>query len=93
MILPEYNSTQIQQLQYWYRRCNSRIYNLVSVPQITRILFEDAIIWGNNLISSKTHNGSKKEKRNYGKVKNSKTMLKILLFIRILYLKQQHSIL
>ena len=32
--------------------------------------------------------GSKKEKRNYGKVKNDKTMLKVLSFIWILYLKQ-----
>ena len=48
----------------------------ISVPQITRLLLGDAII------SSKTdpHNGSKKEKRSYGKTKNDKTMLKILLF-------------
>ena len=47
------------------------------------------------MISSKTdpHNGSKKEKKSYGKIKNSKTMLKILPFIRIIYLKQQSSIL
>ena len=32
--------------------------------------------------------GSKKEKRNYGKVKNDKTMLKVLSFIWILYLRQ-----
>ena len=46
------------------------------------------------MISSKTdpHNGSKKEKKSYGKIKNSKTMLKILPFIRIIYLKQQSSI-
>ena len=63
---------------------NTRIYNLISVPQITRLLLGDAII------SSKTdpHNGSKKEKRSYGKIENNKTMLKILPFIRILYLKQ-----
>ena len=68
---------------------NTRIYNLISVPQITRILLGDAII------SSKTdlRNGSKKEKRSYGKIKNNKTILKILLFIRIPYLKQQSSIL
>ena len=38
---------------------NARIYNVISVPQITRLLLGDAII------SSKTdpHNGSKKEKR------------------------------
>ena len=67
----------------------SQVYNLVSVPQITRFLLRDAII------SSKTdpHNGSEKEKRSYGKVENNKTMLKILPFVRILYLKQQSSIL
>ena len=44
-------------------------------------------------ISSKIgpHNGSKKEKRNYGKVKNNKTLLKTLPFIRIRYLKQESS--
>ena len=59
----------------------------MSVPQITWLLLGDA------MISSKTdlHNGSKKEKRSYGKVKNNKTMLKILTFIRILYFKQQSS--
>ena len=36
-------------------------------------------------------NGSKKEKRSYGKVRNNKTMLKVLPFIQILYLKQQYS--
>ena len=50
---------------------------------------------GEVIISSKTgpHNGNKKEKRNYSKVKNNKTMLKILPFIAIIYLKQQSSIL
>ena len=68
---------------------NTRIYNLISVPQITRILL------GHAIISSKTdlRNGGKKEKRSYGKIKNNKTILKILLFIRIPYLKQQSSIL
>ena len=68
---------------------NTRIYNLIYVSRIARLLLGDA------LISSKTdpHNGSKKEKRSYGKTKNNKTMLKILPFIRILYLKQQSSIL
>ena len=62
---------------------NTRVYNLISVPQITRLLLEDTTI------SSKTdpRNGSKKEKRSYGKVRNNKTMLKILSFIQILYLK------
>ena len=42
---------------------NTRTYNLICVPQITRLLLGDAII------SSKTdpHNGSKKEKKSYGK--------------------------
>ena len=68
---------------------NTRIYNLISVPQITRLLLGDAIT------SSKTdpHNSSKKEKRSYGEVKNNNTMLKILPFIKILYLKQQSSVL
>ena len=39
------------------------------------------------------HNGSKKEKRNYGKVKNNKTILKTLAFIIIICFKQQSSIL
>ena len=66
---------------------NTRIYNLISITQITRFLLGEAII------SSKTdpHNGSKKEKRNYGKVKNNKTLLKTLPFIRIRYLKQESS--
>ena len=49
---------------------NTRSYNLIFIPQITRFLLEDAII------SFKTdpHNGSKKKKkekkkRNYGKLK------------------------
>ena len=47
------------------------------------------------MISSKTgaQNGSKKNKKNYGTIKNNKTMLKILPFIQIFYLKQQSSIL
>ena len=47
------------------------------------------------MISSKTdqQHGSKIDKRKYGKIKNNKSMLKILPFIRILYLKQQSSIL
>ena len=65
------------------------IYNLISVSQITGVFLGEAII------SSETdpHNGSKKEKRSYGKIKNNKTMIKILPFIRIFYLKQQSSIL
>ena len=68
---------------------NTRVYNLISVPQITRLLLEDAII------SSKTEarNASKKENRSYGEARNSKAMLKILSLIRILYLRQQSNIL
>ena len=68
---------------------NTRIYNLISVTQITRLLLRDAII------SSKIdpHIGSKKGKKSYGKPKNNETMLKTLPFIRIPYLKQQSSIL
>ena len=46
------------------------------------------------MISNKIdpHNGSKKERRSYGKIKNE-NMLKILTFIPNLYLKQQSSIL
>ena len=46
------------------RRNNTRIYNLISVPQMTWLLLGDAII------SSKAdpHNDSKKEKRSYGKI-------------------------
>ena len=68
---------------------NTQIYNLISVPQITRLLVGDTIT------SSKTnpHNGRKKQKRSYGKIKNNKTMLKILQFTQILYHKQQSSIL
>ena len=46
----------------------TRIYNLISVPQITQLLLGDAII------SSKTdlRSGNKKEKRSYGKVKSVK---------------------
>ena len=73
---------------------NKRSYNLIFIPQITRFLLEDAII------SFKTdpHNGSKKKKkekkkRNYGKIENNKTILKILSFIQVIYLNQQSSIL
>ena len=68
---------------------NTRIYNLNSVPQITQLLLEDAII------SRKTEpaNGSKNENRSYGEVRNNKTRLKILSLIGILYLKQQKNIL
>ena len=70
-------------------RINIRIYNLISVPQITRFLLGDVII----LIKPDPRNDSKKEKRSYSKVKNNKTMLKILSFIWFLYLKQQSTIL
>ena len=68
---------------------NILVYNLISLPQVTRLLLEDAII------SSKTEhrNGSKKENQSYGEIRNNKTMLKILSLIRILYLRQQSNIL
>ena len=68
---------------------NTRVYNLISVPQITQLLLEDAII------SSKTEpaNGIKNENGSYGGVRNNKTRLKILPLIGILYLKQQSNIL
>ena len=68
---------------------NTQIYNLVSLLQIKWFLLGDTII------SSKTdlHNDSCMEKRSYGKVKNKKTMLKILPSIWILYLRQHSSIL
>ena len=69
-------------------KTNTRIYDLISVSQITRFLLGDAIN------SSKTDpHGSKKERRSYGKIESNKTMLKILPFIQILCLKQQNSIL
>ena len=48
----------------------SPIYDIISVPQITWFLLEDAII------SSKTdpRRSSRTEKRTYGKVRNNKTM-------------------
>ena len=60
-------------LEYFYIKYT--VYNLISVPQITRLLLGDATI------SSKTepHNGSKKDKRSYGKVRNNKTMLKFFM--------------
>ena len=68
---------------------NTWVYNLISVPQITQLSLEDAII------SSKTEpaNGSKNENRSYGEVRNNKKRLKILSLIGILYLKQQSNIL
>ena len=53
------------------------------------------LLLGDAVISSRTdpHYGSKKEKKKYGKIKSDKTMLNILPFIGILYLKQQSSIL
>ena len=61
---------------------------LISVPQSAWLLSGGAII------SNKTdpRNGSIKEKRSYGKIKD-KTMLKVVPFIRVLDLKQQSSIL
>ena len=57
---------------------NTRVYNLISFPQITLVfLLRDEII------SSKTdaRGGSKKEKWSYGNVRNNKTMSIIYLII------------
>ena len=56
---------------------------------MTRLLLGDATI----LRKADPRSGNKKEKRSYGKVRNNKTMLTILSFIRILYLKQQSIVL
>ena len=64
---------------------NTRIYNLNSVPQITRFLLEVAIV-------SNPCCGSYKQKRSNDIVKN-KTMSTILSFIWILLIKQQSNIL
>ena len=68
---------------------NTKVYNLISLLQIAQFLLGDA------LISSKKdpRKVSKKKKKSYGKNKNSKIMLKNLSFIRILYFKQESSIL
>ena len=66
----------------------TRVHNSASVPQITRLLLGDATV----LIKTDPRSGSKKEKRSYGKVRNNKTMLAILSFIQILYLKQQSNV-
>ena len=68
-----------------FHNLNTRVYNLISVPQTTRLLLEDVIS------SSKTepHNGSKKENQSYGgEVRNNKAVLKILSLIWILYLNK-----
>ena len=64
----------------------TRVYNVISVPEIIQHLSGHAIISSNRDLV----NGSKKEKRSFSKVSNSKTMLTILSFIRILHLKQQY---
>ena len=66
-----------------------QIYNLIPILQIAQVLLGDAIISSR----ADSHNDSKMEKTKYGKIKNNKTMLKILPFIGILYLKQRGSIL
>ena len=81
----------IRQLRHRHsgtKKHNTRVYNLISVPQIKRLLLEDAII------SNRTEprNGGKKENQSYGEVINKKVMLKIWSLIRILYLKQQSNI-
>ena len=69
---------------------NTRIYNFISVPQITLFLLEDAII------SSKTNScsGSTKQKiGSDGEVQKKKTNSPIFSFISTLYLTQQANIL
>ena len=53
-----------------------------------------AFIRGRKIILGKTEprNGSRKENRSYGEVRNNKAILKILSLIQILYLKQQSNI-
>ena len=65
-----------------FQNSNTRIYYLISVPQITRLLLEEVII----LSKTDPHNGGKIEKRKYGKIKSNKTIITILSLIRILYL-------
>ena len=71
-------------------RSNTRVYNLISVPEITRFLLGEAII---SSITDSRSSGSKKGKRSHGKVRNNKRMWTILKFILILYPKQQSNIL
>ena len=61
---------------------NTWIYNFISVPHIRQLLLGDTII------SSKADpcSGSQKEKRSYGKVRNSKPMSTIWSFIYLNYL-------
>ena len=47
---------------------NTRLYYLISVPQIRRLLLRDAIV----SYETDPCSGSKKEKRSYGKVRNNK---------------------
>ena len=47
--------------------------------------------WDTTIFSKKDPRNGSKEKRSYDKAKINKTMLKIVSFIRILYLKQQYS--
>ena len=64
---------------------NTWIHSLSPVPQITRFSLVGAIISS----KTRTHSGSKKQKRSNSKVKNNKTIPGILSFIWILYLKQR----
>ena len=60
-----------------FKSTNTPVYNLISVPQITRLLLEDAII----STKTKLRNGSKKKNQNYDKVRNKKAMQKIFSLI------------
>ena len=79
-----------KKLRIWtfFTQCNTRIYNLISVPHITRFLLRDPII------SSKTHVMEVRSRREANvEVKNNEIISAILLFIQVLYLKQQKNIL
>ena len=73
---------------FWTLKHWTQIYNLISVPQITRFSLGVAII------SSKTRVVQGRSRRQkIEKVQNNKITWTLLLFIRVLYLKQQNSIL
>ena len=77
LVLPSLLSPAVNKSVIMLDQNNKRVYSIISVPQITRLLFGDASI------SSKRdpRNGSKTEERSHGKVRNNKTILKILSFI------------
>ena len=60
---------------------NTSIYNLISVPQITRFFLADAIILSKTGVVE-----AKSRRKAIVEVKNDKTILTILSFVRVLYL-------